>query len=132
MCSSDMAAADAAASSTSTTPPWRAPLAAVAASRQTVRMVPSTGRMTAASASRLAPSKASATPEAPTAPAAPRPSARPLRIWERITPELPRAPMSDPWMTALCTAELSASSRPATTDSRVRAMLVPVSPSGTG
>src|ERR1019366_10426928 len=72
-----------------------------------------------------------------------------------ITPELPRAPMSEPWATALqtvtlCSAlpgspsidgegsEVSSPSKPsraasaATTDSRVRAMFVPVSPSGTG
>ena len=36
---------------------------------------------------------------------APRPprSTMPRRIWERITPELPRAPMSEPWLIALHT-----------------------------
>ena len=32
--------------------------------------------------------------------AAPSPSHRPRRIWLRMTPELPRAPMSDPWVIA--------------------------------
>ena len=70
-----------------------------------------------------------------------------------MTPELPRAPMSDPWAMALHTVPISSPAAPsgtgaeserleppspsssassATTDSRVRAMLVPVSPSGTG
>ncbi len=55
-----------------------------------------------------------------------------------MTPEFPRAPMSDPWATALHTAAICSEplpSRPVssvTTDSRVSAMLVPVSPSGTG
>ena len=71
-----------------------------------------------------------------------------------MTPEFPRAPMSDPWATALHTAAMvgapsparpraplaapagsrspSTSASSATTDSTVRAMLVPVSPSGTG
>ncbi len=58
----------------------------------------------------------------------------PRRIWDRITPELPRAPMSDPWLMALHVAAMSgpAATSSATTDSRVSAMLVPVSPSGTG
>ena len=60
-------------------------------------------------------------------------SARPRMIWERITPEFPRAPMREPWRTALHTAGMpSAPSNSFTTDSRVRAMLVPMSPSGTG
>ncbi len=52
-----------------------------------------------------------------------------------MTPELPRAPMSDPWMTAWQVAPRSGDSRAAislVTESMVRAMLVPVSPSGTG
>ena len=58
-----------------------------------------------------------------------------------MTPELPRAPISDPWRMAWHTSFHGApasrgiaagSSSSPTTDSRVRAMLVPVSPSGTG
>ena len=63
-------------------------------------------------------------------------SARPRRIWDRITPELPRAPMSDPWLIALHVGAMSAPRRrrraPRTPTRRVSAMLVPVSPSGTG
>jgi hypothetical protein len=51
-----------------------------------------------------------------------------------MTPELPRAPMSEPWLMAVHVDAMSgpAPSSSPTTDSRVRAMLVPVSPSGTG
>ena len=52
-----------------------------------------------------------------------------------MTPELPRAPMSDPWAIALQAADRSGRSSPSSseaTDSSVRAMFVPVSPSGTG
>ncbi len=60
----------------------------------------------------------------------------PRRSWERITPELPRAPMSEPWPMALQTRgrpePAGTPSSSVTTASSVRAMLVPVSPSGTG
>ena len=76
----------------------------------------------------------------------------PLKICERITPELPRAPMSEPWLRHFANVFMSrplpppagmpgepapdaveeASSTSAWTASSVRAMLVPVSPSGTG
>ena len=62
-------------------------------------------------------------------------SVMPRRSWERMTPELPRAPMSDPWATALQTDAMSTAATAATaseTDRRVRVMFVPVSPSGTG
>src|SRR5450759_620038 len=53
-----------------------------------------------------------------------------------MTPELPRAPMSDPWVTAWQTSPSGASSPSlaisTTTASIVSDMLVPVSPSGTG
>ena len=51
-----------------------------------------------------------------------------------MTPLLPRAPMRLPWLMALQvgSAPSSAFSSSATTASSVRAMLVPVSPSGTG
>ncbi len=59
----------------------------------------------------------------------------PRTICERMTPELPRAPISEPLVTAAATAlssvppVCSSSSRMART---VRNRLVPVSPSGTG
>ena len=110
--------------------------AASAAPRATVRMVPSTGRITAWRASSSATVRALASSAAPGAPSdAPSPSAMPRSSWERITPEFPRAPIRDPWEMALQAAAMSGwESRPSssTTDSRVRAMLVPVSPSGTG
>ena len=62
----------------------------------------------------------------------------PRSSWERITPEFPRAPMRDPWAMALQVVAMSGSpasvspASSAVTDSRVSAMLVPVSPSGTG
>ena len=59
----------------------------------------------------------------------------PRSSWDRMTPELPRAPISEPWAMALQVAARSGESRApisSVTDSRVRAMLVPVSPSGTG
>ena len=57
-----------------------------------------------------------------------------------MTPELPRAPMSDPLAIALQAAPIaspsavsrSRTSSALTTLSTVRAMFVPVSPSGTG
>ena len=51
-----------------------------------------------------------------------------------MTPLLPRAPISDPWLMASHVAASSsgADSISATTASSVRAMFVPVSPSGTG
>lgn len=64
------------------------------------------------------------------------PSHRPRRIWEVMTPELPRAPMRAPVVTAL---RMSAPEAPMgrfatllTTDWMVSDMFVPVSPSGTG
>jgi len=58
----------------------------------------------------------------------------PRRIWLRMTPLLPRAPMRLPWLMAsqVDSRFAGAPSSSATTASRVRAMLVPVSPSGTG
>ncbi len=60
----------------------------------------------------------------------------PRRIWLVMTPELPRAPMSEPCVMALATASMGAlagrASTSFTTVLSVRLMLVPVSPSGTG
>ena len=68
------------------------------------------------------------------APASPTTETRPRRICDKMTPELPRAPMSDPWLIAVQTsARLSpAASTSSHTDPSVSDMLVPVSPSGTG
>ena len=53
-----------------------------------------------------------------------------------MTPELPRAPMSEPWPMARHTSDSAdpdgTPSSSATTASSVKAMFVPVSPSGTG
>ena len=53
-----------------------------------------------------------------------------------MTPELPRAPMSEPCAMAWHTSDMEASSLSCSsstrTDSTVSDMLVPVSPSGTG
>src|SRR5438034_2008909 len=63
------------------------------------------------------------------------PTLKPRKIWDRITPELPRAPISAPCAARLAMAERSGSSSPrmsSTADCSVKSMLVPVSPSGTG
>ena len=50
-----------------------------------------------------------------------------------MTPELPRAPISEPRLMAWQTSSIDSAVRSsALTDSSVSAMLVPVSPSGTG
>ena len=62
-------------------------------------------------------------------------AANPRMIWLRMTPLLPRAPISEPWLTASQIASRSSAgtaSISSTTASSVRDMLVPVSPSGTG
>ena len=60
----------------------------------------------------------------------------PRRIWLVMTPELPRAPMSEPCVMAAAMSAMEASlgsaSTSATTVPSVSDMLVPVSPSGTG
>ena len=110
--------------------------AASAVSRTTVRMVPSIGFNTASYEATLALFNASANSGAPAAPpAAPRNLATSPRItWLKITPLFPRAPISDPWAMASHVPPMStaAPSSSFTTASKVRAMLVPVSPSGTG
>ncbi len=114
-------------------PSSRAPSAASAAHRTTVRIVPSTGRMTAWYAASAAVRRPVATAAASTVASRRKISASPRRIWERITPELPRAPISDPWAIASQTSGIpSAEESSWTTDSSVSVMFVPVSPSGTG
>ena len=110
--------------------------AASAVSRTTVRMVPSIGFNTASYEATLAAFNAAATSGAlATPPATPRNLLTIPRItWLRITPLFPRAPINDPWAMASHVPPMStaAPSSSFTTASRVRAMLVPVSPSGTG
>src|ERR1700732_1085081 len=63
------------------------------------------------------------------------PTQKPRKICERITPEFPRAPMSAPCAARVAIRERSASSTSrmsSTADCKVRSMLVPVSPAGTG
>lgn len=60
---------------------------------------------------------------------------KPRNSWERMTPELPRAPLSAPRATAWATTEALALSTPMssfTAETIVSDILVPVSPSGTG
>ena len=100
-------------------------------------MVPSTGLRTALNATFTLRRRAEATSAVVTGSCAQaRPSAMPRRIWLVMTPELPRAPMSEPCVTAVATSSIVASAGSAwtslTTVPSVSDMLVPVSPSGTG
>ena len=99
-----------------------------------MRIVPSIGFNTAEYAAVLAAFSASATVAADAGEAPFNDEASPRRIWDRITPELPRAPISEPWLIASQVGTISgaAASSSLTTASRVRDMFVPVSPSGTG
>ena len=109
--------------------------APAAASRHTVRMVPSTG-FSSADSSRWKPRRiAPASSRARMRKRAPIPSSNPTRKWESIIPELPREPITAAWATARETSGRGASpSRCSASvmDFMVRAKLVPVSPSGTG
>src|SRR4029077_17177680 len=61
--------------------------------------------------------------------------AKPRKIWDRMTPELPRAPMRlpcDASLAILLTSAAFDSFTSSTADCSVSSMLVPVSPSGTG
>src|SRR3990170_2840715 len=66
----------------------------------------------------------------------PSPRANPRHNCERMTPELPRAPISAPCATACTTSAMEEASGSLATSSQadciVRHMLVPVSPSGIG
>ena len=114
----------------------RARLAAPVASRNTVRMVPSTGLRTAWNATSTACAKAASMLAASTVSYPALPSHRPRKICEVMTPELPRAPMSAPVVIALRisapSAPMGSCARFSTTVCNVSDMLVPVSPSGTG
>src|SRR3984957_5127706 len=111
-------------------------LPAAAASRTTVRIVPSVGFMTARYATAAASLSAAATPCASIRERCATPWAKPRRICDRITPLLPRAPMSDPCAAAARTESTAegagASPASSTADRSVRYMFEPVSPSGTG
>ena len=105
------------------------------ASRATVRMVPSVGVMTdeyaCSTPRRSALPKVTASAESTSS----RPFAVPAKNWERMTPELPRAPKSIPCEKVFITvARLSVSvfSNARIPLSMVRRILSPVSPSGTG
>ena len=70
-------------------------------------MVPSTGLRTALKATFTLLRRAAATSAVVTGSCAEtRPSARPRRIWLVMTPELPRAPMSEPCVIALATSAM--------------------------
>ena len=112
--------------------------ASSAISRIAVSIVPSTGWRTAQYARVAASRSAAAASAGPSSPSvAASASASPRTIWLRITPLLPRAPISAACFAAWATPARSASAREgsasasasAATDS---ARLVPVSPSGTG
>ena len=113
--------------------------ARVEMSRRTVRIVPSTGLRTALKAT-FTPRRQARAMSAGVGSswffASQRPSAMPRRICEVMTPELPRAPMREPWVMALAISSMVASAGRAwtslTTVPRVSDMFVPVSPSGTG
>ena len=109
--------------------------AASDASRITVRIVPSTGLVTAL----YAPTAPSSMPRtqvlASMLSASPTARVIPRMICDRITPELPRAPMSAPCDIAAMIAPAPSSGQrcaSSITERMVRCMLVPVSPSGTG
>ena len=106
-----------------------------AISRMTVSIVPSTGRFTARYAVSLAPRNARPRSAELTPSCSPSTSTNPRTIWEKMTPEFPRAPMSAARVTSFATASLSAAldaSSASTMDRSVRTRFVPVSPSGTG
>ena len=82
----------------------------------------------------MAARSARATVGPPAPPSSPMTDTRPRSTCDRITPELPRAPMSEPLVIAAHTSASPspAASRSSHTETRVSDMLVPVSPSGTG
>ena len=111
----------------------RSPSSAI--SRMTVSIVPSTGRFTARYAASLAPRNARRSRGVLASSCSPRTSTKPRTIWEKMTPELPRAPMSAARESSFATAALpcaSERSSVSTTERSVRTRFVPVSPSGTG
>ncbi len=127
------AAARSSSAASESSPASCAASTASVAVRTTVRIVPSTGRRTAWYAASVARRRPATRSRPDASSSSENVSASPRRICERITPELPRAPMSDPCETARQISVIpSAESSSPTTDSSVSAMFVPVSPSGTG
>ena len=119
----------------SVTPSLISSCALCEAPRATVRIVPSFGFITALYAVSTALSKLSASTAASSVSCSRATLVNPRRSCERITPELPRAPRSDPVEMLLQTAVMSSRSvfsTSAAADMIVIVMLVPVSPSGTG
>ena len=106
-----------------------------AISRMTESIVPSTGWRTARYAASLADRKAAASVCVSTSPFVRSVSAAPRMICERMTPELPRAPISAARVTSLTRPARSSVvvlSSSSTTARAVIVRFVPVSPSGTG
>src|SRR5215471_2711473 len=98
-------------------------------------MVPSVGLFTARYAALAASSNASASSRGVSSDLSWTALAKPRKICERITPELPRAPIRLSWaaIRAILLTSLACESRTCSTaDCSVSSMLVPVSPSGTG
>ena len=110
------------------------PRAPSAAALATVRTVPSTGTATAPYALVALLLKAALRSSGPRAVSAAATSPNPRNNWLMITPELPRAPMSDPVTMARTVPGRSdgALESASTTAASVSCRLVPVSPSGTG
>src|SRR5690606_12224523 len=109
--------------------------AAIAASRRTVRMVPSRGASSACSRWRAPSRTARATSVARAVGSPSRASPKPIRKWASIIPELPRAPITAARAAVVAVAESGASPRArraSATARKVSEKLVPVSPSGTG
>ena len=105
-----------------------------AAWRVTVRIVPSTG-LTTAPYARSAPSRSAfARSSALNRRRPASPSEMPRKIWDVMTPELPRAPISAPNAIAAATRSTVSSARSASWRAlrTVASMFEPVSPSGTG
>ena len=117
-------------------PPFVRDSASSASSRMTESIVPSTGRRTARYAASVAPRSARAaisgsTPFVVSAST----SAAPRTIWEKITPEFPRAPISAPRATSRASERRSDADDSSTASATARTVMVrfvPVSPSGTG
>ena len=107
---------------------WEAPFA-------TVRIVPSFGFITALYAVAVARSHALARIDVSISSCSRISFVNPRRSWERMTPEFPRAPLSDPDEIAFAMASIFGFSKAFTSfaaDMIVSVIFVPVSPSGTG
>ncbi len=107
-----------------------------AISRMTVSIVPSTGASPRGTRRRSRRGTRGASARAVDTLVSPEHlGTKPRTICEKMTPELPRAPMSAARVTSFATASLSAAvdaSSASTIERSVRTRFVPVSPSGTG